>query len=33
LVHRPIVARHLSQHPDAIISDLKALDNNEGKIT
>jgi glycerophosphoryl diester phosphodiesterase len=31
LVHRPVVARYLSQHPDAIISDLKALDNKEGK--
>jgi glycerophosphoryl diester phosphodiesterase len=27
LVHRPAVARYLSQHPDAIISDLKALDS------
>lgn len=26
LVHRPLVARYLSQHPDAVISELKALD-------
>jgi Zn-finger protein len=26
LVHRPLVARYLSQHPDASISELKALD-------
>jgi glycerophosphoryl diester phosphodiesterase len=26
LVHRPLVARYLSQHPDADISELKALD-------
>ena len=31
LVHRPIVAEYLSQHPEATASDLKSLVNNEIK--